>query len=191
MESSSQPSEKTIQTTLSQPSSLESGDTKHFYCQGWLLCGTLSFTALGFAGGAVVKNTPANTETWIRPLGREGPAKERKGQPTQHSYLGNPRIEESGGPQFLGLQKWDKTDQLNMNYYSPSINAQRQKLPISHKVTFLFLHRHNLQEPPPSDAFNPTTSIALQQQLSVDKKLGKLLVMIANCPLSSSSTILQ
>lgn len=49
-----------------------------------------------------------------------------------------------------------------------------------HEVIFLFLCLHNLQGSPASDAFDTTVSIALQ---SVDKKLGKLLVMIMNCPL--------
>ena len=62
----------------------------------------------GFPGGSVVKNPPANAgdiETWVQPLGSEGPLKE--GMATHASILAwrIPQTQESGGLQSLGLQR--------------------------------------------------------------------------------------
>lgn len=114
---------KQSRATLSQPSSLGNGDTKHFYCGAGCFCGTLSLRHWGFPGGAVVRNTPPIRETWIRPLGRGRSLLRGKGQPTPAFYL---KSKDRG----LAGHSWDckesdKTDQLNMHYYSPSTLMHR------------------------------------------------------------------
>ena len=59
----------------------------------------------GFPGGSVVKNSPTIQETWVQSLGREDPLEE--GMATHSSILAweNPRTEEPGGLQSMGLQR--------------------------------------------------------------------------------------
>ena len=64
-------------------------------------------------GGSVVKNLPYNTGDNIGNVslisGSGMSSGERNGNPLQFSYLGNPRTEEPGGLQFMGLQESDMT----------------------------------------------------------------------------------
>ena len=63
---------------------------------------------MGFPGGAVVKNPPANADTRdtdsIPGLGRCPEV--GNGNPLQYSCLKIPWTEEPGGLQFIGLQSW-------------------------------------------------------------------------------------
>ena len=60
---------------------------------------------MGFPGGSVVKNLPADQETWVRSLGQEDPPEKEM---ATHSSILAWRItwtEEPGGLQSTGLQK--------------------------------------------------------------------------------------
>ena len=60
---------------------------------------------MGFPGGSVVKNLPADQETWVRSLGQEDPPEMEM---ATHSSILAWRItwtEEPGGLQSTGLQK--------------------------------------------------------------------------------------
>ena len=60
---------------------------------------------MGFAGGSVVKNSPAMQETWVRPLGQEDPLeKEIATHSSTHAYR-IPWTEEPGGLQSVGSQR--------------------------------------------------------------------------------------
>ena len=67
---------------------------------------------MGFPGGSVVKNPPANAEMWVPYLGAEDPLEE--GMATHSSILawGIPWTEDPGGLRSTGLQK-DTTELLN------------------------------------------------------------------------------
>ena len=60
---------------------------------------------MGFSGGAVVKNLPANAEDQVQSLGQEDPLKQ--GMATHSSILAQkiPWTEECGGLQSMGLQR--------------------------------------------------------------------------------------
>ena len=60
----------------------------------------------------MVKNMPAIQETWVQFQGKEDPLE--KGMATYSSILAwrIPWTEEPGGPQFMGLQESDTTEQL-------------------------------------------------------------------------------
>ena len=80
----------------------------------------LSIALLGFPGGSVIKNLPANEETWIWSLGEEDSLE--KEVATHSSILAweIPRTEESGGPQAMGLQKiraWLSTKQQQQHSF--------------------------------------------------------------------------
>ena len=65
----------------------------------------VSVPLLGFPGGSVIKNLPANAEdeTWVQPPGQEDPLKE--GMVTLSSIVWKiPWTEEPGGLQSMGLQ---------------------------------------------------------------------------------------
>ena len=77
-----------------------------------VVCGVLPFDgikeyvhySMGFPGGSVVKNLPAEQETCsISVLGRS--PGEGNGNPHQYSYWEIPWAEEPGGLQFMGFQK--------------------------------------------------------------------------------------
>ena len=60
---------------------------------------------MGFPGGSVLKNLPADQETWVRSLGQEDPPEKEM---ATHSSILAWRItwtEEPGGLQSTGLQK--------------------------------------------------------------------------------------
>ena len=60
---------------------------------------------MGFPGGSVVKNLPADQETWVRSLGQEDPPEKEM---ATHSSILAWRLtwtEEPGGLQSTGLQK--------------------------------------------------------------------------------------
>jgi len=69
---------------------------------------------MGFPGGSVVKNPPANAGDVVPSLGGEDPLEE--GMATHPSILGwrIPWTEEPGGLQSTGLQR-DTTERLNNN----------------------------------------------------------------------------
>ena len=52
----------------------------------------------------IIKNLPEMQETWFDPLVRKIPV-EGNGNTLQYSCLGNPRTEEPGGLQSMGLQR--------------------------------------------------------------------------------------
>ena len=82
----------------------------------WQGCSPVpSWIPLGFPGGSVVKESPANEETWVRSLGWEGPLEE--GLATHSSILAwrIPQTEESGGLQSMGLQRVRHDRSLNNN----------------------------------------------------------------------------
>ena len=60
----------------------------------------------------MVRNLPAKQESQLRSLGQEDPLE--KGMSVHSSILawGTPFTEEPGGPQSMGLQKLDMTEQL-------------------------------------------------------------------------------
>ena len=66
----------------------------------------VSVPLLGFPGGSVIKNLPANAgdKTWVQSLGQEDPLKE--GMATHSSILVRkiPWTEEAGGLQSMGSQ---------------------------------------------------------------------------------------
>ena len=63
------------------------------------------YLILGFPGGSVVKNPPANARDagLIPGLGRS--PGEGNGNPFQYSCLGNPWTKEPGGLQSMGLRR--------------------------------------------------------------------------------------
>ena len=65
---------------------------------------------MGFPGGSVIKNPPANAGDTISIPGLGRSPREGNGNPVQYTCLGNPMdrgawTEESGGLQFMGSQK--------------------------------------------------------------------------------------
>ena len=60
---------------------------------------------LGFPGGSVVKNPPANAETWVRSLGQEDPLEKKTATHSSILAWKTPRTEEPGGLQSMGSQK--------------------------------------------------------------------------------------
>ena len=67
-----------------------SAKLKH-HCGTNTFHGTVLSNVLGFCGGSVVKNLPANAgdTSWIPGLGKS--PRERNGNPLQYSCLGNPK----------------------------------------------------------------------------------------------------
>ena len=59
---------------------------------------------VGFPGGSVVKNLPANAGDAFSIPGLERSPAIGNGYPLQYSCLGNPCTEELGGLQYMGLQ---------------------------------------------------------------------------------------
>jgi len=64
----------------------------------------ISLPQLGFPGGLVAKNLPANAGDMGSIPGSRSPG-EGNGNPLQYSYLGNPIDRGTGGLQFVGLQE--------------------------------------------------------------------------------------
>ena len=65
---------------------------------------------MGFPGGSVIKNPPANAGDAVSVPGLGRSPREGNGNPAQYTCLGNPMDrgawrEESGGLQFMGSQK--------------------------------------------------------------------------------------
>ena len=63
---------------------------------------------LGFPGGVVVKNPPANTGDAGSIPGSGRYPGETNGNPPQYSCLGNPMDREPGGLQYMGSQESDR-----------------------------------------------------------------------------------
>ena len=60
---------------------------------------------LGFTGGSVVKNLPANEETWVRFLGGEDPLELEMAAHSSILAWEIPWAEEPGGLQSMGSQR--------------------------------------------------------------------------------------
>ena len=60
---------------------------------------------VGFPGGSVVKNLPAQQETWVQSLGWEDPLKEEMATHSSILILEIPWTEDPGGLQSMGSQK--------------------------------------------------------------------------------------
>ena len=85
-----------------------------------------------------------------------------KGQPTPAFLPGKSKDRGVWRATILGIAESDKTDQLNMHYYSPSTLMHRGRSYHKPKGYLPVPASPQPPEPPPSDTFNPTTSIALQ-----------------------------
>ena len=57
----------------------------------------------------MVKNLPANQETWVRSLSQEDPLEEEMATHSSSLAWKIPWTEEFGGLQLMGLQELDKT----------------------------------------------------------------------------------
>ena len=72
---------------------------------------------MGFLGGSVVKNLPANAgdvkESWVQSLGQEDYLEEERATHSSILAWKIPRTEEPGGLQSMGSQELDTTQQLN------------------------------------------------------------------------------
>ena len=68
---------------------------------------------LGFPGGSVVKDLPANQETWVQSLGREDALEKEMATHCSSLAWEIPWTEESGGLQSMRLQESDTALQLN------------------------------------------------------------------------------
>ena len=101
----------------------------------------LSIALLGFPSGSVIKNLPANEETWVWSLDQEDPLE--KEMATHSSILAweIPRTEESGGLQPLGLQKGQTqlSDEAMTSTYGTSFPRKKD---IKIEPNFIFLQPH-------------------------------------------------
>ena len=68
---------------------------------------------MGFPGGSVVKDLPANQETWVQSLGREDALEKEMATHCSSLAWEIPWTEESGGLQSMRLQESDTALQLN------------------------------------------------------------------------------
>ena len=59
----------------------------------------------GFPGGSLVKNLPAQQETWVQSLGREDPLEEGMAAHSVTLACEIPRTEEPGGLELMGPQR--------------------------------------------------------------------------------------
>ena len=81
---------------------------------------------MGFPGDSVVKDPPAMQETWVQPLGQEGPLEE--GMATHFSFLAwRVPWTEPGRLQSMGSQRVGQDEQLNLKNYNPLLSGKRVK----------------------------------------------------------------
>ena len=64
---------------------------------------------LGFPGGSVVKNPPANAETWVRSLGQEDPLEKKTATHSSTIAWEIPKKEDPGELQSMESQWSDTT----------------------------------------------------------------------------------
>ena len=63
------------------------------------------YTCIGFSGGSVVENLPANQEVWIQSLGWEDPLEKEMAIHSSILAWENPWSEDTGRLQSMELQK--------------------------------------------------------------------------------------